>query len=177
MRVCLGWPALPCCTERVGPANVHPSRLPSAHVHTPGSQLSSSVANCYPGVCTCTKGKRALCALCAARVWPMWPWKWRGSRLFVSSELAPFIAPKQARDHANASWAPLLPLPPLPLLQAYQERSPEAMFNVGFMHEWGLGVPQARAGRRRHACAPPRGAIRHGRRRLLNWPSHREVGS
>lgn len=27
-------------------------------------------------------------------------------------------------------------------LQAYQERAPEAMFNLGFMHEFGAGVPK-----------------------------------
>lgn len=32
--------------------------------------------------------------------------------------------------------------------EAYRERSPEAMFNLGYCHEYGAGVPQVRAARR-----------------------------
>ncbi|KAL6764024.1 hypothetical protein V8C86DRAFT_2480771 [Haematococcus lacustris] len=41
-------------------------------------------------------------------------------------------------DGVNQDWARSSAI----YYEAYQERSPEAMFNLGFMHEFGAGVPQ-----------------------------------
>lgn len=41
----------------------------------------------------------------------------------------------------NQPWTSLAPITHH-TSQAYQERSPEAMFNLGFMHEFGAGVPK-----------------------------------